>query len=107
MVRGLLRAAEVVEEVVDELVGARVSFAVGGEVPGEGQVRRAVGEGTLHRAPALRACSAWSARTSSTRKARCWDGDLDLTPEYVAAAERAGHHLPDGMPAWPSWSAPR
>jgi predicted TIM-barrel fold metal-dependent hydrolase len=30
-----------------------------------------------------------------------------LTPEYVAAAERAGHHLPDGMPAWPSWSAKR
>jgi hypothetical protein len=36
----------VVEEVVDELVGTRVAFAVGGEVAGEGQVCRAVGEGT-------------------------------------------------------------
>jgi len=30
-----------------------------------------------------------------------------LTPEYVAAAQRAGHHVPDGMPAWPDWSAQR
>jgi predicted TIM-barrel fold metal-dependent hydrolase len=30
-----------------------------------------------------------------------------LTPEYVAAAERAGHQMPDGMPAWPSWSVQR
>ncbi|WP_328989853.1 amidohydrolase [Kribbella sp. NBC_01245] len=28
-----------------------------------------------------------------------------LTPEYVAAAQRAGHLVPDGMPAWPTWSA--
>jgi hypothetical protein len=41
-----------VEEVVDELVGARVSFAAGGEVSGEGQVRRAVGEGTDQRGQA-------------------------------------------------------
>lgn len=24
---------------------------------------------------------------------------------YLAAARRAGHHHPDGMPAWPSWDA--
>jgi predicted TIM-barrel fold metal-dependent hydrolase len=30
-----------------------------------------------------------------------------LTPEYVAAPERAAHQVPDGMPAWPSWSAQR
>jgi 6-methylsalicylate decarboxylase len=28
-----------------------------------------------------------------------------LTPGYVDAARQAGHQLPDGMPAWPSWSA--
>jgi len=28
-----------------------------------------------------------------------------LLPQYVAAAERAGHLRPDGMPAWPEWSA--
>ncbi len=28
-----------------------------------------------------------------------------LLPEYVAAAERAGHPRPDGMPGWPKWSA--
>jgi len=28
-----------------------------------------------------------------------------LPPEYVAAAERAGHLRPDGMPGWPEWSA--
>lgn len=27
-----------------------------------------------------------------------------LLPEYVAAAERAGHLRPDGMPSWPEWS---
>jgi predicted TIM-barrel fold metal-dependent hydrolase len=27
-----------------------------------------------------------------------------LTPWYVEAAEAGGHHRPDGMPAWPSWS---
>ncbi|MBB5791845.1 amidohydrolase family protein [Jiangella mangrovi] len=27
-----------------------------------------------------------------------------LTEEYVAAAVRAGHRAPDGMPGWPSWS---
>jgi 6-methylsalicylate decarboxylase len=27
-----------------------------------------------------------------------------LLPEYVAAAERAGHLRPDGMPGWPEWS---
>ncbi|MGW6278830.1 amidohydrolase family protein [Kribbella sp. NPDC055071] len=27
-----------------------------------------------------------------------------LPPEYVAAAERAGHLRPDGMPGWPKWS---
>lgn len=27
-----------------------------------------------------------------------------LTEEYVAAAVRAGHRTPDGMPGWPSWS---
>jgi 6-methylsalicylate decarboxylase len=27
-----------------------------------------------------------------------------LLPEYVAAAERAGHLRPDGMPRWPEWS---
>jgi hypothetical protein len=47
-------SAEVVEEVIAELVGASVSFAVGGEVPGEGQVRRAVGEGTDQRGQANR-----------------------------------------------------
>jgi predicted TIM-barrel fold metal-dependent hydrolase len=30
-----------------------------------------------------------------------------LPPEYVAAAERAGHVRPDGMPAWPVWSRQR
>ncbi|MDX6264424.1 MAG: 6-methylsalicylate decarboxylase [Kribbellaceae bacterium] len=30
-----------------------------------------------------------------------------LLPEYVAAAERAGHLRPDGMPAWPEWSVQR
>jgi predicted TIM-barrel fold metal-dependent hydrolase len=30
-----------------------------------------------------------------------------LLPEYVAAAERAGHLRPDGMPAWPKWTARR
>lgn len=28
-----------------------------------------------------------------------------LPSEYVAAAERAGHLRPDGLPAWPKWSA--
>ncbi|TDD65534.1 amidohydrolase [Jiangella aurantiaca] len=28
-----------------------------------------------------------------------------LTEEYVAAAVRAGHLAPDGMPGWPRWSA--
>jgi predicted TIM-barrel fold metal-dependent hydrolase len=28
-----------------------------------------------------------------------------LTDSYVAAARAAGHVRPDGMPAWPSWSA--
>ena len=28
-----------------------------------------------------------------------------LLKEYVAAAERAGHLRPDGMPGWPVWSA--
>ena len=28
-----------------------------------------------------------------------------LTDRYVAAARAAGHQQPDGMPAWPSWSA--
>ncbi len=27
-----------------------------------------------------------------------------LLPEYVAAAERAGHLRPDGMPGWPAWT---
>jgi predicted TIM-barrel fold metal-dependent hydrolase len=27
-----------------------------------------------------------------------------VTPEYVAAAQRAGHQRPDGMPGWPVWS---
>lgn len=27
-----------------------------------------------------------------------------LTEEYVAAAVRAGHRVPDGMPGWPRWS---
>ncbi|GAB2678436.1 hypothetical protein GCM10009743_63350 [Kribbella swartbergensis] len=27
-----------------------------------------------------------------------------LPPEYVAAAERAGHLRPDGMPGWPVWT---
>jgi hypothetical protein len=48
----LRQAAEVVEEVADEMVGARDSFAVGGDVPGQGQVRRAVGEGTDQRGQA-------------------------------------------------------
>jgi 6-methylsalicylate decarboxylase len=30
-----------------------------------------------------------------------------LLPEYVAAAERAGHLRPDGLPAWPVWSVQR
>jgi predicted TIM-barrel fold metal-dependent hydrolase len=30
-----------------------------------------------------------------------------LLPEYVAAAERAGHLRPDGMPTWPEWTARR
>jgi predicted TIM-barrel fold metal-dependent hydrolase len=30
-----------------------------------------------------------------------------LPPEYVEAAERAGHQRPDGMPAWPVWSGRR
>ncbi|MEV6411534.1 amidohydrolase family protein [Kribbella sp. NPDC051718] len=30
-----------------------------------------------------------------------------LLPDYVAAAERAGHVRPDGLPAWPEWSAQR
>jgi predicted TIM-barrel fold metal-dependent hydrolase len=30
-----------------------------------------------------------------------------LLPEYVTAAERAGHLRPDGMPAWPVWNADR
>jgi 6-methylsalicylate decarboxylase len=30
-----------------------------------------------------------------------------LLPEYVAAAERAGHVRPDGLPAWPEWSVQR
>jgi predicted TIM-barrel fold metal-dependent hydrolase len=30
-----------------------------------------------------------------------------LPPEYVAAAERAGHQRPDGMPGWPAWSERR
>jgi 6-methylsalicylate decarboxylase len=30
-----------------------------------------------------------------------------LLPEYVAAAERAGHLRPDGMPAWPEWTVQR
>ncbi|RIQ21863.1 amidohydrolase family protein [Jiangella rhizosphaerae] len=28
-----------------------------------------------------------------------------LTEDYVAAAVRAGHRAPDGMPGWPRWSA--
>jgi 6-methylsalicylate decarboxylase len=28
-----------------------------------------------------------------------------VTPEYVTAAQRAGHQRPDGLPAWPVWSA--
>ncbi|MFC4146063.1 amidohydrolase family protein [Micromonospora mangrovi] len=28
-----------------------------------------------------------------------------VTEEYVAAATQAGHHLPEGMPAWATWSA--
>ncbi|ONI67172.1 amidohydrolase [Kribbella sp. ALI-6-A] len=28
-----------------------------------------------------------------------------LLPDYVTAAERAGHLRPDGMPAWPVWNA--
>ncbi|WP_299541358.1 amidohydrolase family protein [uncultured Streptomyces sp.] len=28
-----------------------------------------------------------------------------VTDSYVARARKAGHHLPDGVPAWPSWSA--
>ncbi|WP_432944753.1 amidohydrolase family protein [Kribbella sp. CA-253562] len=40
------------------------------------------------------------------------DGLIDvhahfLLPEYVTAAERAGHLRPDGMPAWPVWNAAR
>ena len=27
-----------------------------------------------------------------------------VTPWYVEAARAAGHHHPDGMPAWPAWS---
>jgi predicted TIM-barrel fold metal-dependent hydrolase len=27
-----------------------------------------------------------------------------VTPEYVAAAQRAGHQRPDGMPSWPEWN---
>ncbi|HEX6341038.1 amidohydrolase family protein [Umezawaea sp.] len=30
-----------------------------------------------------------------------------LTERYVAEASRSGHALPDGMPAWPTWSAER
>ncbi|MEU4193195.1 amidohydrolase family protein [Kribbella sp. NPDC026611] len=30
-----------------------------------------------------------------------------VLPEHVAAAERAGHLRPDGMPGWPEWSAVR
>jgi predicted TIM-barrel fold metal-dependent hydrolase len=30
-----------------------------------------------------------------------------LPPEYVAAAERAGHLRPDGMSRWPEWSVSR
>ncbi|NEA34876.1 amidohydrolase family protein [Streptomyces sp. SID13031] len=30
-----------------------------------------------------------------------------LLPDYVAAAERAGHLRPDGLPAWPEWSVQR
>lgn len=30
-----------------------------------------------------------------------------LLPEYVAAAERAGHLRPDGMPGWPEWNVRR
>jgi predicted TIM-barrel fold metal-dependent hydrolase len=30
-----------------------------------------------------------------------------LLPEYVAAAERAGHLRPDGMLAWPEWNVQR
>lgn len=30
-----------------------------------------------------------------------------LLPEYVAAAERAGHLRPDGMPGWPEWTVQR
>ncbi len=26
-----------------------------------------------------------------------------ITPQYVTAAQRAGHVVPDGMPQWPSW----
>lgn len=29
-----------------------------------------------------------------------------LTEEYVAAAVRAGHRVPDGVPGWPAWSVP-
>lgn len=28
-----------------------------------------------------------------------------VAPRYVAAAQAAGHRLPDGMPAWPHWDA--
>ena len=28
-----------------------------------------------------------------------------LTSSYVAQARAAGHDVPDGMPAWPDWSA--
>ena len=28
-----------------------------------------------------------------------------VTDSYLAAARRAGHHQPDGMPGWPSWDA--
>lgn len=28
-----------------------------------------------------------------------------LTGSYVAQARAAGHDVPDGMPAWPDWSA--
>lgn len=27
-----------------------------------------------------------------------------VTDDYEAAARAAGHHLPDGMPAWPTWN---
>jgi predicted TIM-barrel fold metal-dependent hydrolase len=30
-----------------------------------------------------------------------------VLPEYVLAAERAGHLRPDGMPGWPRWSVQR